>query len=121
MYRVESTSTSFRSRFELRADSQTGTLLVSTSYSTSYQSVPARHYVIEWIVGPVFNTSGGSRRVGWCRMSQADAGMVIGLPQTASDFVTLSTKTTPFTDVWFILPPATLTSGTLAKIVYWVI
>jgi len=120
-YRVDPTSTSYRSRFELRADSQTGTLLASTSYSTTYQSVPARHYVIEWIVGPVFTTSGGNRRVGWCRMFQADDNMTAGSSSTVSAFVTLSTQTATFTSAWLILPPATLTSGTSAKVVYWVI
>jgi hypothetical protein len=120
-YKVDATSTSYSSRFELRADSQTGTLLASTSYSTTYQSVPARHYIIEWIVGPVFSTSGGSRRVGWCRMFQANDNMTVGSSSTVSAYVTLSTQTATFTSAWLILPPATLTSGTAAKIVYWVI
>jgi hypothetical protein len=120
-YRVDPTTTSYRSRFELRANSQTGTLLSSTSYVTTYQNAPARHYVIEWIVGPVFSTSGGSRRVGWCRMFQVDDNMAAGSSSTTSAYVTLSTQTATFTSAWLILPPATLTSGTLAKVVYWVI
>jgi len=120
-YKVDATSTSYSSRFELRAGSETGTLLASTSYSTTYQSVPARHYVIEWIVGPAFSTSGGSRRVGWCRMFQANDNMTAGSSSTVSAFVTLSTQTATFTSAWLILPPATLTSGTAAKVVYWVI
>jgi hypothetical protein len=120
-YKVDATSTSYSLRFELRADSQTGTLLASTSYPTTYQSVPARHYIIEWIVGPVFDTSGGSRRVGWCRMFQANDNMTAGSSSTVSAYVTLSTQTATFTSAWLILPPATLTSGTAAKIVYWVI
>jgi hypothetical protein len=120
-YKVNATTTSYSDRFELRASSQLGTTIAATSYSATPQSVPARHYVIEWIVGPVFSISGGSRRVGWCRMFKADDNMTAGTSSTVSAYVMLSSYTTTFTDIWFVLPPATLSSGSTAKIVYWVI